>query len=83
MGREAENVAEIQVVRVASGPLLRVVVPRGTTVSETFKLGEIISEITHGLNGCLACNSGVPLEFIEREDLSEIVRVDLATMQRI
>jgi hypothetical protein len=83
MADKQANVAEIHVLKNAAGPTLKVLVPKGTTLAETFKLQDMISEITRGLNGCQACNSGVPVEFIEQSDLSEIVRVDLATMQRV
>jgi len=83
MADERAHIAEIEVLQKAAGPALRVVVPKGTTLAETLKLGDVISDITRGLNGCPACNSGVPVEFIERPDLSEIVRVDLETLERI
>jgi hypothetical protein len=79
MGTKTGNVAEIQVV----GQTVRVVVPKGTTLADTFKLGDVITEVTRGLNGCQSCTSGTPVEFIEQAELRETVRVDLDTMQRV
>jgi hypothetical protein len=84
MADKNANVAEIHVVNNSTGPSVKVLVPKGTTLEEAFKLRSVISGITRGLNGCEACAaSGTPVEFIERSDLSEIVRIDLATMEPI
>ena len=83
MATEAKRVAEIQVVRDGLQPTLKVVVPKGTTLADTVKLQPVISDILGKLKGCLPCNSGVPIWFQEREEIEQIVRVDLERFQRI
>ena len=78
-----ERIAEIHIIRDAVQPMLKVVVPRGTTLAETVKLQPAISDILGKLKGCLPCNSGVPIFFQEREEIERVVRVDLETMRPI
>jgi hypothetical protein len=82
MGKE-ERIAEIQLVQGAVQPMLKVVVPRGTTLAETIRLQPTISEILGKLRGCLPCNSGVPIFFQEREEIERVVRVDLGTLRQV
>ena len=78
-----ERIAEISLVKDAVQPVLKVVVPKGTTLADTIKLQPIISEILGKLRGCLPCNSGVPIFFQEREEIEKVVRVDLEGMRRV
>lgn len=78
-----ERIAEIQLVKDAVQPMLKVTVPRGTTLVDTLRLQPTISEILGKLRGCLPCNSGIPIWFHEREEIENIVRIDLSNMQRI
>lgn len=73
--------AEIQLVNNGTQPLIKVLVPQGTPLAATVKLQPKISEFLKGLKGCLACNSGVPILFQEREDLQVLARVDLDTLK--
>ena len=82
MGKE-ERIAEIQLVQSAIQPMLKVVVPKGTTLAETIRLQPTISEILGKLRGCLPCNSGVPIFFQEREEIERVVRVDLGTLKQV
>lgn len=83
MTSNADRVAEIQVLKQDKNQAIKVVVPKGTPLTETVKLHDVISEITKGLNGCPACNSGVPIFIDEREEIQNIVRVDLDSMKRM
>ena len=47
------------------------------------KLRPILSELLGKLKGCPACNSGVPIWFQEREEIAQLVRVDLDRMQLV
>jgi hypothetical protein len=78
-----ERIAEIQLVEGALQPVLKVTVPRGTTLADTIKLQPAISELLGKLRGCLPCNSGVPIFFQEREEIQRVVRVDLETMRQV
>jgi len=78
-----ERVAEIQLIKDAIQPMLKVTVPRGTTLADTVRLQPIISELLGKLKGCLPCNSGIPIWFQEREEIENLVKVDLERMQRI
>lgn len=78
-----ERIAEIQLVQGAVQPMLKVVVPKGTTLAETVRLQPTISEILGKLRGCLPCNSGVPIFFQEREEIERVVRVDLGTLRQV
>ena len=78
-----ERVAEIQLIKDAIQPMLKVTVPRGTTLADTGRLQRIISELLGKLKGCLPCNSGIPIWFQEREEIENLVKVDLERMQRI
>lgn len=78
-----ERIAEIQLVQSAIQPMLKVVVPKGTTLAETIRLQPTISEILGKLRGCLPCNSGVPIFFQEREEIERVVRVDLGTLKQV
>lgn len=78
-----QKVAEIQLVRDGVQPVLKVTVPRGTKLSDTLKLQPAISDILGKLKGCLPCNSGVPIWFHEREEIEDLVKIDLATMKRM
>jgi len=77
------RVAEIELVKDGLQPVLKVSVPKGTTLAETIKLQPILSDILGKLKGCLPCNSGVPIWFQEHEEIEQVVRVDLNKMQRI
>lgn len=76
-----DHVAELQLITSGLQPMLKVVVPRGTSLAETVKLQPAISEILGKLKGCLPCNSGVPIWFTEHEEIERVVRIDLATMK--
>ena len=78
-----ERIAEVQLIKDAIQPMLKVTVPRGTTLAETVKLQPTLSEILGKLKGCLPCNSGVPIFFHEREEIEDLVRIDLDKMQRV
>jgi hypothetical protein len=78
-----ERIAEIQLVQGAIQPMLKVVVPKGTTLADTVRLQPTISEILGKLRGCLPCNSGVPIFFQEREEIERVVRVDLGTLRQV
>jgi hypothetical protein len=82
-GDKSEKIAEIQVVNNGIQPMLKVTVPRGTTLAETIKLQPTLSEILGKLKGCLPCNSGIPIWFHEREELEHVVRVDLGTLKQV
>ena len=74
------HVASIEVLRDGNKPSIRVTVPAGTSLEDTFRLQHKITEISRHLSGCTACNSGIPL-FIREADLVErVVRVDLKTL---
>ena len=78
-----QKFAEIQLVRDGVQPVLKVTVPKGTKLSDTLKLQPAISDILGKLKGCLPCNSGVPIWFHEREEIENLVKIDLATMKRM
>ena len=78
-----QKVAEIQLVRDGVQPVLKVTVPKGTKLSDTLKLQPAISDILGKLKGCLPCNSGVPIWFHEREEIEDLVKIDLVTMKRM
>ena len=78
-----QKIAEIQLVRDGVQPVLKVTVPKGTKLSDTLKLQPAISAILGKLKGCLPCNSGVPIWFNEREEIEDLVKIDLATMKRM
>ena len=78
-----QKIAEIQLVRDGVQPVLKVTVPKGTKLSDTLKLQPAISDILGKLKGCLPCNSGVPIWFNEREEIEDLVKIDLATMKRM
>jgi hypothetical protein len=75
--------ARIDILREGGRPLIRVTVPAGTRLEDTFRLRDKIAEISRNLTGCSACNSGVPLFFREAELVEHVVRVDLDTMTEI
>lgn len=81
MGKE--RIAEITLLKDGLQPMLKVTVPKGTTLVDTIKLQPALSEILGKLKGCLPCNSGVPIWFHEREEIEQVVRIDLERMQRI
>jgi len=81
--KEAKRVAEIQVVREGLQPVVRVTVPKGTTLVDAIRLQPTLSDILGKLKGCLPCHSGVPVWFHEREEIEQVVRVDLERLQRI
>ena len=83
MANESTNLAEIQVIQERTGPVLRVGVPRGSTLDVTVGLIPTINDILTDLTGCAPCNSGVPMEFFELPEVSSVVKVDLATMRKI
>jgi hypothetical protein len=74
-----DKIAEIQLVRDSTQPFLKVTVPKGTKLSDTLRLSDILGK----LKGCLPCNSGVPIWFHEREEIENLVKIDLATMKRL
>lgn len=78
-----DKIAEIQLVRDGVQPVLKVTVPRGTTLSDTLRPQPQLSDILGKLKGCLPCNSGVPIWFHEREEIENLVKIDLGTMKRI
>jgi hypothetical protein len=72
-----ERIAEIQLVTSGLEPILKVIVPRGTTLAETLRLQPQVSDILGKLKGCTPCNSGVPIWIHEREEFERVVQVDL------
>jgi hypothetical protein len=78
-----ERIAEITLLKDGLQPVLKVTVPKGTTLADTIKLQPSLSEILGKLKGCLPCNSGVPIWFHEREEIEQVVRIDLDRMQRV
>ena len=78
-----DKIAEIQLVRDSTQPFLKVTVPKGTKLSDTLKLQPQLSDILGKLKGCLPCNSGVPIWVQEREEIENLVKVDLGTMKRM
>ena len=80
---KAAKIAEIQLVNNGPQQMLKVIVPRGTTLAETIRLQPNLSDILGKLKGCLPCNSGVPIWFQEKEELEHVVKVDLATMKQV
>ena len=72
-----DKIAEIQLVRDGVQPVLNVTVPKGTKLSDTLKLQPQLSDILGKLKGC------VPIWFHEREDIENLVKIDLGTMKRI
>ena len=78
-----ERVANIQLVRDGVQPVLKVTVPKGTTLADTVRLQPTISDLLGKLKGCLPCNSGVPILFNEQEEIENLVKVDLSTMKRM
>ncbi len=76
-----ERIAEIQLVRSGPQPMLKVLVPAGTSLADTIRLQPAISDILGKLKGCLPCNSGVPIWFQEREVIEQAVRIDLNTLK--
>ena len=81
--QEKTKIAEIQVVSDAVRPYIKVVVPKGTSFDHTLKLRGALGDLVGKLKGCPACNSGVPIWFQEREDLEQIIRIDLDTMRPV
>jgi hypothetical protein len=77
-----ERIAEIQFVNNGIQPMLKVLVPRGTSLADTVRLQPKISELLGKLKGCQPCNSGIPIWFQEREEIEDIVRVDLNALGR-
>ena len=51
-----ENIAEIQFVNNGVQPMLKVVVPKGTSLADTIRLQPTISELMRDLRGCQGCN---------------------------
>jgi hypothetical protein len=78
-----KRIADIQVVRNEMQHVIKVTVPKGTTLDETLKLRPALSELIGKLKGCPACNSGIPIWIHEREEIEDLVRIDLDRMQRI
>jgi hypothetical protein len=78
-----KRVAELQLVNSGPQQMLKVVVPRGTTLADTVRLQPAISELLGRLKGCLPCNSGVPIFFQEKEELEHVIRIDLGNLKQI
>ena len=79
----SQKVADIQLIRDGVQPVLKVTVPKGTSLADTVRLQPAISDILGKLKGCLPCNSGVPIWFHEREEIENMVKIDLQTMKRM
>lgn len=77
------KIAEIQLVSNGPQQMLKVIVPRGTSLADTIKLQPKLSDILGKLRGCLPCNSGIPIWFQERDELEQVVKIDLATMKQL
>ena len=78
-----ERIANIQLVRDGVQPVLKVTVPKGTTLADTVRLQPTLSDLLGKLKGCMPCNSGVPILFQEQEEIENLVKVDLGSMKRI
>lgn len=78
-----ERIAEIQLVTSGIQPILKVVVPRGTTLIDTNRLQPTISDLLGKLKGCLPCNSGVPIWIQEREEIEDLVKINLDSLERL
>jgi hypothetical protein len=78
-----ERIANIQLVRDGVQPVLKVTVPKGTTLADTVRLQPTLSDLLGKLKGCLPCNSGVPILFQEQEEIENLVKVDLGSMKRM
>jgi hypothetical protein len=78
-----KRVAELQLVNSGPQQMLKVVVPRGTTLADTVRLQPAMSELLGRLKGCLPCNSGVPICFQEKEELEHVIRIDLGNLKQI
>ena len=71
------GIAEIQLINNGAQPEIKVLVPRGTSLTDTLRLKPQISELVGKLTGCTSCNSGIPILFHEFDMVQHVVRVDL------
>ena len=79
-----KNTAEIFISREGAMPVVELVIPHGTKLTELVRLQELISnEINPKISprGCQTCLSG--LDFRIRERFEEVIRVDLDAMRII
>ena len=79
-----KNFAEIFISREGAMPVVELVIPNGTKLSDLIKVQELLSrEINPKISprGCQTCLSG--LDFRIRERFEEVIRVDLDAMQII
>ena len=79
-----KNTAEIFISREGAMPVVELVIPHGTKLTELMKLQELISsEINPKISprGCQTCLSG--LDFRIRERFEDVIRVDLDAMRII
>ena len=79
-----KNLAEVFISREGAMPVVELVIPHGTKLTELVRLQELISsEINPKISprGCQTCLSG--LDFRIRERFEEIIRVDLDAMRII
>jgi hypothetical protein len=75
------DIAEIQVLKERTGPVVRLGVPKDTSFEVTASLLPKVNEIARELSGCPACTSGVPIEIFELPEISSIVQIDLQTLR--
>ena len=79
-----KNLAEILISREGAIPVVELVIPHGTKLTELVKISELISrEINPKISprGCQTCLSG--LDFRIRERFEEVIRIDLDAMEII
>jgi hypothetical protein len=78
----AERVATVRIQKDGLRPQIELAVPVGTSLSDTFKMHDILSkEVISKLSprGCLACNSGVDIWI--HESFEDLFRIDLDSMK--
>lgn len=79
-----KNLAEVFISKEGAMPVVELVIPHGTKLTDLVKLQELISsEINPKISprGCQTCLSG--LDFRIRERFEEVIRVDLDAMRII
>ena len=78
-----ERIAEVRLITEGLQSVLKVTVPKGTTLADTVRLQPELSKILGKLKGCLPCNSGVPIWFQEQEEIARTVKIDLESFKEV